>query len=169
MIKSKPLPPLERLFEVFEYDNLGRLFWREKPSKKVNIAIGDEITTVGTGGYKQVMLDRKRHLIHRIIWAMANRQDPGGFEIDHINRDRSDNRPQNLRLATQEQNAQNTIYSPRGRTGELCIFPSPARCKNKPHTVVVCGRYLGAFATLEDARKARDEYRASIRTEFSPA
>ena len=169
MTKFKALPPLERLFEVFEYDARGRLFWKARPSKAARVTIGAEAASVDACGYARVKLDREYYKIHRIIWAMANQRDPGDFEIDHINRDKSDNRPQNLRLATQGQNIQNRIHSPKGRTGELCIFPSPPRCKNKPYTVEVCRQYLGMFSTLEDARKARDEYMASIRTEFSPA
>ena len=169
MSKSKPLPPLERLFEVFGYDESGRLFWKKKPHSNSRVTLCEPISSVDVAGYGRVKLDRQSYKIHRIIWAMANGCDPGELEIDHQNRNKLDNRPQNLRIATQKQNLQNRIFTSKGATGELCIFPSPARCKNKPYTVDVCGQYLGMYATLEQARTTRDEYLALIRTEFSPA
>lgn len=169
MSKSKPLPPFERLFEIFGYDESGQLFWKKSPHPNSRVVLGKPILSVDAAGYRRVKLDRQDYKIHRIIWAMANGRDPGEFEIDHRNRNKLDNRPQNLRIATQKQNLQNRIFTPKGLTGELCIFPSPARCKNKPYTVEVCGQYLGMYATLEQAQVARDEYLALIRSEFSPA
>ena len=168
MSKSKPLPPFERLFEVFGYDESGQLFWKKSPHPKSRVALGKPISSIDAAGYGRVKLDGQYYKIHRIIWAMANSLDPGDLEIDHQNRNKLDNRPQNLRIATQKQNKQNRIFTPKGATGELCIFPSPARCKNKPYTVEVCRQYLGMYATLEQARTARDEYLVLIRSEFSP-
>ena len=169
MPKSKPLPPLERLFEIFDYDESGQLFWKKKPHPNARVVPGEPISSVDVHGYGRVKLNKQDYKIHRIIWAMANGRDPGELEIDHRNRDKSDNRPQNLRVATSKQNKQNRVFIPKGATGEICIFPSPARCKNKPYTVEVCRQYLGMYATLEQARAARDEYLALIRSEFSPA
>ena len=49
----------------------------------------------------------KRILLHRIIWAIHYGEDPGEFEVDHINGDSLDNRIDNLRRVTHGQNMQN--------------------------------------------------------------
>lgn len=50
---------------------------------------------------------KKRYLVHRIIYFMANEIDPGEMLVDHVNGVTNDNRPRNLRLATVSQNVQN--------------------------------------------------------------
>lgn len=41
---------------------------------------------------------------HRIVWEMHCGKIPEGYEIDHINHDRSDNRIENLRLVKKKDN-----------------------------------------------------------------
>lgn len=54
-----------------------------------------------------VMFSRKLYFAHRIIWELHNGAIPDGMEIDHINGDSTDNRIENLRLATREVNTRN--------------------------------------------------------------
>lgn len=102
--KPKPLPPLEILQEKLEYDpETGALFWKCPPSK--NVKLGDCAGTKDKRGYLRVMIGNSQYRAHRLIWKLVYGEDPPpSMEIDHINRDPSDNRLSNLRLATARQN-----------------------------------------------------------------
>lgn len=55
-------------------------------------------------GYYVTGLNKKRLLLHRVIWELNFGEIPKGYEIDHINMDRSDNRISNLRIASRTEN-----------------------------------------------------------------
>jgi len=82
----------------FEYKN-GVLFWKDGRSK------GNQIGSADSSGYLQVKLNKKSVLVHRIIWMIFNDTSP--VQIDHINRNRKDNRIENLRPATNMTNQHN--------------------------------------------------------------
>lgn len=50
---------------------------------------------------------RKQVKAHRIVWIASNGLIPSDLQIDHINRDRTDNRLENLRLVTSRENCLN--------------------------------------------------------------
>jgi hypothetical protein len=49
----------------------------------------------------------KRFLEHKVIWMYYNGDIPDGFEIDHINQDKLDNRIENLRCVPKHVNLSN--------------------------------------------------------------
>jgi hypothetical protein len=168
MSKSKPLPSLERLREVFAVTDEGRLIWIKRPYKCNSVTVGEPITSKESSGYLRVKLDGETYKIHRIIWMLTHGFDPGKMQIDHINRIKTDNRPENLRLATSHQNMRNIVAKPQGETGELYIYKCPPRCKLKPYVVEIRRQYLGTFATIEEAKRARDAYLEATRSEYDP-
>lgn len=48
-------------------------------------------------------------MIHRLIWEAFKGKIPEGYEIDHINTVRNDNRLENLRLVTHKENCNNSL------------------------------------------------------------
>lgn len=55
-----------------------------------------------TRGYRQIRIDGILFMAHRLVWLMIRNEWPLD-DIDHINRNRDDNRIENLRVATHPQ------------------------------------------------------------------
>lgn len=89
---------------IFFYEpNTGELFNKVKRNSRAKQ--GASVGWVNESGYLVTTVKGKKFRVHRIIWEMHNGPIPDGYEIDHINRVRNDNRISNLRLATShEQN-----------------------------------------------------------------
>ena len=95
----------EELHEMFEYID-GKLY--NKYTRNSRAIKGSETSTCDTyGGYRKVGIAGKRYPTHRVVWTLLKGAIPEGLEIDHINRQRDDNRIENLRLVTRKENAFN--------------------------------------------------------------
>ena len=124
--------------DPFEYRD-GELYW---------IHNGKRAGTVSVHGYRVVTINRKKHMAHRLIWEMHNGPIPDDMEIDHINRNKVDNRIENLRVVTRAMNERNK--QARG------VYYDP-RLKKPYWTRIRTGnevKHLGSYSTPEEARAA---------------
>lgn len=64
-------------------------------------------------GYRVVTLAGKIYLVHRLVAETYFGDIPDGTEVDHANRNRSDNRVENLRIVTHSENLRNTVANDR--------------------------------------------------------
>lgn len=109
---GKGLPPVGTVCElqqemkrIFSYDpETGCLRWKENQQKRF---IGRVAGFITHHGYRRVNVGKTKLHAHQIIWLMHHGELPD-CEIDHINGMRDDNRLENLRLANQQQNQQNS-------------------------------------------------------------
>jgi hypothetical protein len=114
-------------------------------------------------GYIRIRISGKEYRAHRIIWEMHHGQIAEGMLIDHIDRDIFNNRIENLRLATRQQNNAN-----KGKTGKLpkgvSVVGNKFRARiyhnNKHHS-------LGTFNTIEDASYAYYEASINLNGEYA--
>lgn len=82
---------------------------------------------------------------------------PKGLWVDHINRDKLDNRSCNLRWATPSQNAQNRVCGKReNKIGLRGVHYAANRAGTKNFVASIRGRHLGYFYTAESAARAYD-------------
>ncbi len=104
-MKEKKLTQ-EELFSIFDYEN-GMLYW--KKTRASNARKGTRAGCIfSTEGYRRIKINNKAYLEHHIVWCFFRGQWPQeNFEIDHINRNREDNRIENLRLVDRNVNSKN--------------------------------------------------------------
>ena len=92
----------ERLREVLHYcEETGRWTWRVPPNWRFQI--GDEAGSINHSGYRKIRIDGRFYLSSRLAFLFMRGSWPK-HEIDHKNRDRSDDSWDNLREATRAQN-----------------------------------------------------------------
>lgn len=156
----------ERLREILHYDpETGFFTWLIKPSRK--IALGSLAGSASANGYRVIRVDGNLYQAHRLAWFYVHGRWPIA-EIDHINRDKAENRLINLREATRPQNMHNTLIRSSNKTGFVGVSMAVVVGKFQAHYRRDGKRfYLGTFATAEAASAA---YRAAIayRGEFLP-
>lgn len=64
--------------------------------------------TGARGGYLRVVINGKNYFVHRLVAETFIPNPEGKPFVDHINRNRTDNRRQNLRFVTASENQRNT-------------------------------------------------------------
>lgn len=176
-IRMKPslqMPTVEYLKEALRYDpDTGKFYWRsDRPRHHFNSDRGWNISNSAYGDkeagqcrykdgrptYVIIRIGDHRYYAHRLVWMIHYGVDAGQLQIDHINRDPSDNRIDNLRLATNQENS----------------FNSPARTykeNDAPRGIIkyLDGRFeatlkfndkmfhLGVYSSAKEAQNARRE------------
>ena len=104
-MRTNKLPSVERLHELFYIEDgwLHRRVSVRAPKSHAGARAGN----LNSDGYIRVMVDGKRYFVHRLIWVMCRGPIPDGMHIDHIDHDPTNNRIENLRLATTAENQRN--------------------------------------------------------------
>lgn len=119
--------------------------------------------------YRTLKIFKRTFYMHRIIWAVVHGRHPRKL-IDHINRDKSDNRIENLREADHRQNGYNTKINTRNKTGHRNINYRP-HLKSKPWRVRLSGPsgkeiFVGHFSSKAAAVRAQKQAVARLHGEF---
>lgn len=134
---------------ILDYDQETGVFrWREKYCRSV---LPGRIAGRTCGkGYRSISIKGKHYASHRLAWLHVYGEWPAN-QIDHINRDKTDNRIDNLRDVTGSENCRNRSCkyghktSARGVTRHKSGWQAQI-CVSKRKS-----KYLGLFATEAEA------------------
>lgn len=149
--------------EIFDYKD-GELVWKQ-PKKKTQI--GEIAGCIGSKGYRLIGYKGKVYKAHRLVFLWHNGYLP--VTVDHINRNRSDNRIENLRAAEIIENAKNLSVMQTNTSGVTGVYwqknAGKWRAMIQQNKNLLC---LGLFEKIEDAIATRKKAEKEIYGEFAP-
>ena len=151
--------------KLFSYDD-GKLYWKSNLNQFSRAKIGLETGYVAGDGYKRTKINQKLYGTHQIIFLMFYGYLPK--QIDHINRDRLDNRIENLRAATNSQNQHNKSI-PKNNTSGIQGVTWNKRAK-KWYVQLMFNKkpmYFGVYKDLELAELVITEARRKYHGDFA--
>jgi hypothetical protein len=161
---------LAQFLEAFEVDPTSPSGLRWRVPTGCRVKCGDVAGRLLNTNTWEVYFNGKPYKNHRIVYAMANNVNPNDLEIDHIDGNRSNNHPNNLRLATRKQNQRNQVNRRADNTSGIsgvCWFKERQKWRAR---IFVDGKYLhlGCFVCKEQATKVRREAELKYFGEFAP-
>ena len=163
-------PTQEELLKIVEYRD-GKLFWRDGRKGRGLYRLGRAGSTKpNSAGTLRINITingvARSYLQHRIIYIYHYGKCPQ--YLDHINRDRLDNRIENLRPATRSQNNYNAGLR-RDNTSGIKGICWHSRSRKWYASVMVAGKSvcLGCFSILEEAAAAVVAARAELHGEYA--
>ena len=141
-----------QLKKLLHYDPDTGVFTHKLP--RHGVSVGREAGYLQPDGYRYVTLLGFRYVAHRLIWVYVHGYLPAN-QLDHINRNRSDNRLLNLREVTAAENKQNLGISSKNKSGfrgvsfdkDNNLWRASISVNNKPVN-------LGRYPTILEASKA---------------
>ena len=160
--KLRQLPPITVLDYLYNYDPETGIITR----KGITQPLGSLHKPTGYWVIHCKDSEGKRQNIyaHRLAYALYHGKDPYPLEIDHINRDRRDNRISNLRAVSKSENQHNRaprVKKPRVKKPRICKprKAKPAICVYKNYNrwmVIIKEVYYGHTDTFEEGIILRD-------------
>lgn len=182
-IKVNPVPPKSYLDECLEYfPETGELRWKVRPlhhfprqaaANRWNaLYAGKQAGYSAKDGRRSLSLAYngtfENYLATRLIFEIMGAIVPNGMVIDHRNRVRGDDRWENLRIITQQDNRSNTGSGARKSHPSLPRGVSPngpgrwmAQIQHKKQRI-----HLGTFSSPEEASAAFTAKAMELRGEF---
>ncbi len=143
----------DELRSILHYDPLTGVFTRRESAG--NRLAGSVAGSVDVEGYIRVWVLKRHYMAHRLAWLYVYGTWPKN-QIDHINRNRSDNRIANLRDVTHQQNLCNAGTYNTNTSGRAGVYWDKRDSRWRA-CIVNKGRYLslGRFKTFDEAVAAR--------------
>ena len=119
--------------------------------------------SINKNNYINLGIEKKRYYAHRIIWEMHNGTIPDGYQVDHINGIRSDNRIDNLRIVRNSENSKNQKRKSTNKSGMTGVSWDTQTQRWRAHITVngkmiSLGRYIDKIDALTARKNAEIKY-----------
>jgi hypothetical protein len=134
------------IFDLEDYEKIKNYCWYET-----------------TNNYIETRTNRKRIALHTLVLNVKNSD-----EIDHINREKNDNRKGNLRLVTRQQNCMNKSIQSNNKSGITGIYWDKQREKWVGSLTYKGNKYQKRFNTKNKAIKYRKSLEEKYFKEYAP-
>lgn len=152
---GKPLPSIEMISDLLRYEpQTGKFYWNKR---RCGTVFGKEAGSPCKKGYSRIKINGSLYACHRLAWMLTHGTDPGDQQIDHIDLDPSNNRADNLRIASHGQNQAN------GKAYSSSQYGTRGAYWHKQHRKFIAAIqvnkkriHLGLFKTLDEACNAYD-------------
>lgn len=151
-----PREETDRFVKTWNARFAGKTAGRSKPNKN---------------GYLEIAIDGKLYYIQRLAWLYMTGEWPS-VNVDHEDRNKSNNRWSNLREATVPQNARNMAAHKDNKSGFKGVSVTSIACAKKFVAFIRVegkNRNLGYYYTAEEAHEAYKAAAAKHHGEFARA
>jgi hypothetical protein len=109
------------------------LSWKVHRRKVLKDAHAGSVSKIG---YWEVQILGKSYKAHRIVYLLTHGEIAQDKVIDHIDRDRKNNKPENLRQVCLRENSKNRTLSEKNKFGILGIRETSTKSKNGDHNYI---------------------------------
>jgi len=152
---------------IYSYDSAtGNFAWRV--DRGYQAKAGNIAGTTNALGYRCIRLEGKQVLGHRLAWAMTYGMLPSQ-EIDHVNGDPSDNRLENLREASHQQNMINRCMPANNTSGMkgVSIHKQSGRWRARIKNPKGKYEHIGMYDSAEFAHAAYQNEALKLHGEYA--
>lgn len=150
------------LIATYRYDGNGKFFHKVNGRSVIK---GERAGYMGNRGYRVIGFKGKTYLEHRVVFFIHNGFLPN--TVDHINNDSTDNRVDNLRACSSQQNSWNAKLSKSNNSGFKGVGWYTKSQKYRAR-LKMCGKdiHIGLFDDINDAVEAVRNKRETLHGQF---
>lgn len=160
----------ERLRQLLHYDPASGIFrWIKCAGRYGRIPAGSIAGSPNKEGYRYITLDGVAYRACRLAFLYVTGELPRG-QIDHRNRDVSDDRFDNLRDCTQSQNKSNSGFYRSNTSGHPGVRYDASKSRARYRAFITKNgklHHIGWFLTLDEAIAARRDAAQKLHGEFA--
>jgi hypothetical protein len=163
--RVKKYPSQESLKERFDCGTDGKLIYTNPPKFLPHLK-GTVAGGIDSFGYLIVRFDNQAYKAHRLVWIWHFGEIPEGLQIDHIDRNKSNNSLENLRVVPMSVNMRNRPIFRNNTSGVEGVhwveskqhWRARAMINSKRHSIGDYKNLSDAKVAVEDFKKRRAEY-----------